>query len=193
MLKPAPAVSMAVMVIMSPVAGLVMFQHEPQLGEFQTTSKAPPMKGNEGMSPNVGNVATRPLAPFEHATPLTEPSMLSNVVSYVTRRGEGVGTIGPGMGGVGDLAGEDGDETGGSGGRDGDELGGSGTGGDELGCGGRDGDELGGIERDGDELGCSERDGDELGGIERDGDELECSGRDGDPGGTLEDEMTEGL
>ncbi|KAI0257260.1 hypothetical protein BJV78DRAFT_1291930 [Lactifluus subvellereus] len=55
MLKPAPAVSMAVMLIDTPVDGFVKLQHAPQLGEFHTTSKAPPMNGNDGTSPNVGN------------------------------------------------------------------------------------------------------------------------------------------
>lgn len=79
-----------------PVAGLVMFQQEPQLGEFHTMSYAPPMNGNEGTSPNVGNVVSRPLSPLEHATESIEPVELSNVGSYVARRGEGVGRLGCG-------------------------------------------------------------------------------------------------
>lgn len=89
MLNPAPAVSTAVMLIIVPVAVLVKDQHAPQLGEFHATSNTPPMKGNEGISPNVGKRAARPFAPLEHATPLREPDMLSNVLSYVARRGEG--------------------------------------------------------------------------------------------------------
>jgi hypothetical protein len=38
-----------------------------------------------GRSPNVGKFAARPLSPFEHATPLSEPAELSNVVSNVAR------------------------------------------------------------------------------------------------------------
>ena len=164
MLKPAPAVSMAVIGIDTRVAGLVMFQHEPQLGEFQTTSKAPPMKGNEGMSPNFGNSATRPWAPFEHATLLREPFLLSNVVSNVARRGLGVGTLGPGWEGVGVLpeAREDGDGV--EGGRE-----------------------------DGDEMVSGREDGDEMVGSREDGDEMVSGREDGDAGGLLEDEKTEGL
>jgi hypothetical protein len=40
---------------------LVSFQHEPQLGEFHTTSNAPPIKGKDGTSPNLGNHAARHL------------------------------------------------------------------------------------------------------------------------------------
>ena len=84
MLKPEPAVSIAVMLMDTPVAALVKLQHPPQLGEFHTTSKAPPMKGNDGISLNVANRPARPFAPFEHATLLSEPSLLSYVVSKVT-------------------------------------------------------------------------------------------------------------
>jgi hypothetical protein len=94
MLKPAPALSTAVRLIDTPVAVLVRFQHEPQLGEFHTTSKAPPRKGKDGTSPNVGNRAARPFGPFEHATPFSELSLLSYVVSYVARRDDD--TLGPG-------------------------------------------------------------------------------------------------
>src|SRR6266852_1773910 len=90
-LNPAPAVSTATKLIEVPVAGLVNFQHEPQLGEFQTTSNAPPRKGKDGTSPNVGNRAARPFAPFEHATLFIEPDLLSNVVSKVARRVADVG------------------------------------------------------------------------------------------------------
>ena len=90
-LKPTPAVSIAVYGIDTPVAGLVMFQHPPQLGEFQTTSKAPPTKGKVGRLPNVGNFAARPFAPLEHATLLVEPKKLSYVLSEVTRKRMGVG------------------------------------------------------------------------------------------------------
>ena len=76
-LNPEPAASIATKLIEVPVAALVKVQHEPQLGEFQTTSKAPPMKGKEGTSPNVGKRAVRPLAPFEHATLFIEPDLLS--------------------------------------------------------------------------------------------------------------------
>lgn len=85
-LNPEPAVSTATMLIEVPVVGLVNVQHEPQLGEFQTTSNAPPMKGKVGTSPNVGNRAVRPFAPFEHATLFIEPDLLSKVVSKVARR-----------------------------------------------------------------------------------------------------------
>jgi hypothetical protein len=85
----------------TPVAGLVRLQHEPQLGEFQTTSNAPPMKGNLGISPNVGKRAARPFAPFEHATLLREPLLLSYVVSNVARRV--VGDEGGVLGGSGWL------------------------------------------------------------------------------------------
>jgi len=37
-LKPTPEVSMAVIRVDRPVCGLVMFQQEPQLGEFHTMS-----------------------------------------------------------------------------------------------------------------------------------------------------------
>jgi len=79
------ALSMAVMIIHVPVAALVSFQHPPQLGEFHTMPGAPPIKGNVGSLPNVGKFATRPFAPFEHATPLSDPFALSNVVSNVAR------------------------------------------------------------------------------------------------------------
>ena len=87
---------MAVIRMDKPVSGLVMFQQEPQLGEFHTMSYAPPMNGKEGTSPNVGNVVSRPLAPLEHATPSIEPVELSNVGSYVARKGEGMGRLGCG-------------------------------------------------------------------------------------------------
>jgi hypothetical protein len=90
MLKPAPALSTAVILIDTPVATLVRFQHAPQLGEFHTTSKAPPIKGKEGISPNVGNRAARPFGPSEHATLLSGPSLLSYVVSYVARSDDDV-------------------------------------------------------------------------------------------------------
>lgn len=92
-MNPDPAASMAVKLIDTPVAGLVRFQHPPQLGEFHTTSKAPPMKGNVGISPNVGNRPTRPFAPFEHATVFSEPFLLSYVGSNVARR-VGAGAFG---------------------------------------------------------------------------------------------------
>jgi hypothetical protein len=115
MLKPTSEVSMAVIGIDIPVAGLVMFQHEPQLGEFQTISKAPPMKGNEGMSPNNGNSWARPLGPFEHVTLLRVPFSLSNVVSNVAGTGPTVGALAPGWEGVTVIPGDgpDGDEKGG--------------------------------------------------------------------------------
>jgi hypothetical protein len=99
MLKPAPAVSIAVKLIVTPVVGLVKLQHEPQLGEFQTTSKAPPMYGNEGRLPKVGNRDSSPLAPLEHATLFIEPERLSYVGSNVTRlvTVDGGGTDGLGM------------------------------------------------------------------------------------------------
>jgi hypothetical protein len=96
MLKPAPALSTAVRLIDTPVATLVKFQHAPQFGEFHTTSKAPPMNGKEGTSPNVGNRAARPFGPFEHATPFIEPLLLSYVVSYVARRVDD-GVLGSGL------------------------------------------------------------------------------------------------
>ena len=86
MLKPEPAASTAVILIDTPVAVLVRLQHAPQLGEFHTTSKAPPTNGNDGISLNVANRPARPFAPFEHATLLSEPFLLSYVVSYVARR-----------------------------------------------------------------------------------------------------------
>lgn len=89
------------MLIEVPVVGLVNFQHEPQLGEFQTTSNAPPRKGNFGTSPNVGKRAARPFAPFEHATLFIEPDLLSKVVSKVVRKVEVVG--GDVLGGSGPL------------------------------------------------------------------------------------------
>jgi len=194
MLKPTSEVSMAVIGIVIPVAGLVMFQHEPQLGEFQTISKAPPMKGNEGMSPNNGNSWARPLGPFEHVTLLRVPFSLSNVVSNVAGRGVSVDTLGPGWEGVGVLPGarEDGDEI--LGGReDGDEMLDGREDGDEMLSGREDGDEmLSGLE-DGDEMLSGLEDGDEmLSGLE-DGDEMVDGWKDGDAGGPLEDEKTEGL
>ena len=107
MLKPATAASMAVMLIVAPVAGFVKFQHPPQLGEFHTTSKAPPMNGNEGTSPNVGNRAASPLAPLEHATLFSELFLLSYAASYVTRTGDALGFGGRGVdvGGFGDELG----------------------------------------------------------------------------------------
>jgi len=163
MLKPTSEVSMAVIGIVTPVTGLVMFQHEPQLGEFQTISKAPPMKGNEGMSPNNGNSSARPLGPFEHVTLLRVPFSLSNVVSNVAGRGPTVGALGPGWEGVRVIPGA---------GADGDEKGGR-----------EDGDEMLGGREDGDET---------LSGLE-DGDEMVDGWKDGDAGGPLEDEKTEGL
>jgi len=100
-LNPVPAASTATKLIEVPVAGLVKVQHPPQLGEFQTTSNAPPMKGNDGTSPNVGKRADRPFAPFEHATVFIEPNLLSYVGSKVVRRVAGVG--GEGVGGSGHL------------------------------------------------------------------------------------------
>ena len=77
--------SMAVMIIHIPVAVLVSFQHPPQLGEFHTMPGAPPIKGKVGRSPIVGKSATRPFAPFEHATLLSELPALSYEVSNVAR------------------------------------------------------------------------------------------------------------
>jgi hypothetical protein len=85
MLKPEPAVSIAVKLIVVPVVGLVKLQHPPQLVELKATSKAPPMKGNEGKLPKVGNHDASQLTPLEHATLFIEPARLSNVVSNVTR------------------------------------------------------------------------------------------------------------
>ncbi len=85
MLKPDPALSMAVMINDLPVAVLVSLQHPPQLSELNTMPGAPPIKGKVGILPNVGNRAARPFSPFEHATPLREPSLLSYVVSNVAR------------------------------------------------------------------------------------------------------------
>jgi len=98
---------MAVIRIDKPVDGFVTFQQEPQLGESHTMSKAPPMNGKEGTSPNVGNCVSRPKSPLEHAAPSIEPSGLSNVGSNVARKGEGVGRLGgaEGEGGM-DSAGE---------------------------------------------------------------------------------------
>ena len=93
MLNPTPAASTAVKLIDTLVAGLVRLQHPPQLGEFHTTSNAPPMKGNVGTSPNVGKRATKPFAPFEHATLFSEPFLLSYVASNVARR-VGAGALG---------------------------------------------------------------------------------------------------
>lgn len=106
MLNPEPVASTATKLIEVPVAGLVKVQHEPQLGEFQTTSNAPPMKGKDGTSPNVGNRADKPFAPFEHATMFIEPDLLSYVVSNVVRRVADVG--GDVLGGFGPLLGLDG-------------------------------------------------------------------------------------
>ena len=86
-----------------PNVGLVMFQHAPQLGEFHWTSYAPPTPGKDGTEPNVGNRDARPLGPFEHATLFIEPALLSNVGSYVARRGEGVLMGGVVMMGGGDT------------------------------------------------------------------------------------------
>jgi hypothetical protein len=102
-----------------PNFGLVMFQHPPQLGEFHWTSYAPPMKGKDGTEPNVGNRDARPLGPFEHATLFMEPALLSNVGSYVARRGEGVlmagGDTVAGHVGVTETEDAGGDETSGEG------------------------------------------------------------------------------
>ena len=84
-LKPDPELSMAVMISDLFVVWLVSLQHPPQLGELNTTPGAPPIKGKVGILPNVGNRVTRPFAPFEHATPLSEPLALSYVVSNVAR------------------------------------------------------------------------------------------------------------
>jgi len=46
-------------------------------------SNTPPMKGKDGTSPNVGNRAVRPFAPFEHATLFIVPLLLSYVVRRV--------------------------------------------------------------------------------------------------------------
>jgi len=60
------------------------------------------MNGKEGMLANVGNLVSRPLSPLEHATEFIEPLLLSNLGSYVARKGEGVGREGPeGGAGVG--------------------------------------------------------------------------------------------
>jgi len=114
-LKPTPEVSMAVIRIDTPVDGFVTFQQEPQLGESHTMSKAPPMNGKEGTSPNVGNCVSRPKSPLEHATPSIEPSELSNVGSNVARRGEGVGRLGCGCDSVGGAEGEGGMDSAGKG------------------------------------------------------------------------------
>jgi len=84
-LKPDPKLSIAVMVIHIPVAALVRFQHAPQLSEFHAMPGAPPIKGKVVILPNVGNCATRPFSPFEHATPLSELLALSYMVSNVAR------------------------------------------------------------------------------------------------------------
>jgi hypothetical protein len=99
MLKPEPAASIAVKLIFTPVVGLVKLQHPPQLVEFQTTSKAPPMYGNEGRLPKVGNRGSSPLAPLEHATLFIDPEGLSYVGSNVTRAVmvDGGGTDGLGV------------------------------------------------------------------------------------------------
>ena len=80
MLKPELVLSIAVILIETPVAMLVRFQHEPQSGEFHTTSNAPPINGKEGISPKVGNCAEGPFEPSEHATLFSEPILLSYVV-----------------------------------------------------------------------------------------------------------------
>ena len=85
MLKPDPEVSTAVMINDAPVVVLVRFQHPPQSGEFHPMPGAPPIKGKVEILPNVGNRATRPFSPFEHATLLREPLALSYVVSNVAR------------------------------------------------------------------------------------------------------------
>jgi hypothetical protein len=85
MLNPDPALSMAVMINDLPVVVLVSLQHPPQLGELNATPGAPPIKGKVGILPNVGNCAASPFSPFEHATPLREPALLSYVVSNVAR------------------------------------------------------------------------------------------------------------
>jgi hypothetical protein len=59
MLKPDPALSMAVMINDAPVALLVSLQHPPQLGELNVTLGAPPIKGKVGILPNVGNRAVK--------------------------------------------------------------------------------------------------------------------------------------
>ena len=100
-LKPTPATLMAVIWIDTPVAGLVMFQQEPQLGEFHTMSKAPPMNGKEGTSPNVGNFVWRPLSPLEHATMAIEPLLAPNLELNMARKGEGVGGLSGSQVGVG--------------------------------------------------------------------------------------------
>jgi len=92
-LKPTPATLMAVTLIDWPVVGLETFQQEPQLVEFQKTSKAPPMNGKEGMSPNVGNFVSRPLIPLEHATVAIEPLLTPNLGLNMARKGEGVGGL----------------------------------------------------------------------------------------------------
>ena len=76
---------MAVMIRDAFVALLVSFQHPPQLGELNPTPGAPPIKGNVGILPKVGNRDARPNPPFEHATLLSEPLGLSYVVSNVAR------------------------------------------------------------------------------------------------------------
>jgi hypothetical protein len=80
-LKPKPALSIAVILIETTVTMLVRFRHEPQLGEFHTTSNTPPIKGKEGVSPNVGDCAESPFEPSEHATLFSEPVLLSYEVS----------------------------------------------------------------------------------------------------------------
>jgi len=166
--------SMAVIGIDTPVAGLVMLQHEPQLGEFQTISKAPPMKGNEGMSPNNGNCAARPLGPFEQVTLWRVPFSLSNVVSNVATRGLGAGTLAPDWEGVGVLPGARED-------------------GDEMLSGREDEDEMVGGREDGDEMLSGREDEDEMVSGREDGDETVDGWKDGDAGGLLEEEKTEGL
>lgn len=64
-LKPSPAWSIAVKVIVFPVSLSVSFQHVPQFGEPKPEmTDAPPMFGNVGKEPNVGNCGVR----FEQAT-----------------------------------------------------------------------------------------------------------------------------
>ena len=61
-------------------------------------SKAPPMNGKEGTSPNVGNSVARPLSPLEHATVSIEPPELSNLRSNVARKEQlNGGQIGQGV------------------------------------------------------------------------------------------------
>jgi hypothetical protein len=68
-----PALSIAVTLVETPVTVLVRFQHEPQVGEFHTTSNTPTIKGKEGISPKVGNCAESPFEQSEHGTMFSEP------------------------------------------------------------------------------------------------------------------------